>query len=354
MNATHEMTNVQNSFQIDDQISLSEFAKTPIFYWILFNAGLLFYFIVTLSIYEYWMRKVKLVNFCKNWRITIPGFNSLPRIFCWISSFWLFSYWFHMLVIVKPMLRSKRDFCTLDYQLQTVFVATARLFLVLVLWFRQRSFYTNVLMKNLSNKFSRVLSSFVGIAVILVNIGYSSIFVFAVELRKDNTGKCVFVKGGHLQLIVFQYMRFLLVGIHIVLTGLFLAPLLKKHTERKAQTAKNKKSDAHIKQIIVRSFVVSVFYVVVDLIPFFLPFFKDRRMGRLFFAHTSMTIPFLLTNFIFGDWKIRMFPWMLLCTTTNQHKKNCTKSNISTISPHCAEETPPESIRFSKPSRNAL
>ena len=163
-------------------------------------------------------------------------------------------------------------------------------------------------MKKLSNKFSQLLSIVVGIIAVGGNLGTFSIFVFAVESQKKNES-CVFIKGGRLQLAVFRYLRFFLIAVHVGVTGLFLVPLLKHNSRlaRKNRESKNK-SNSHIKELIVRSLSVSIVYVILDFLPFLLPLFEDRDVGTAIFVHTSLTIPVILTIFIFVDWKARLFP----------------------------------------------
>ena len=308
MSAENEQTFQNSSSQISSPNSLLEFTKEPMFYWILFNAILSVYVAISLSIYEYRIPKNGFITLGCHWKFTDLRFNSMPRIFCWLASLCMLMYWFSRLVLSKLLLNSTTDLCSWDYRIRTSTVTASRLFLVLVLWCRQRSFYSNKFMKKLSNKFSQLLSIVVGIIAVGGNLGTLSIFVFAVESQKKNES-CVFIKGGQLQLAVFQHLRFFLIAVHVGVTGLFLVPLLKHNSRlaRNNRESKNK-SNSHIKELIIRSLSVSIVYVILDFLPFLLPLFEDRDVGTVIFAHTSLTIPMILTIFIFVDWKLRLFP----------------------------------------------
>ena len=308
MSAENEQTFQNSTSQISSPKNLLEFTEEPMFYWNLFNLSLLFYIFISLSIYEYRIPNNGFITLCCRWKFTDLRFNSImPRIFCWLASLSLLMYWFSRLMS-KLLLNSTTDLCSLDYRIRTSTVTASRLFLVLVLWCRQRSFYSNKFMKKLSNKFSQLLSIVVGIIAVGGNLGIFSVFIFAVESQKKNES-CVFIKGGQLQLAVFQYLRFFLIAVHVGVTGLFLVPLLKHNSRlaRKNRESKNK-SNSHIKELIVRSLSVSIVYVILDFLPFLLPLFEDRDVGLAIFAHTSLTFPMILTIFIFVDWKARLFP----------------------------------------------
>ena len=324
------------NFTIQNSIlnPLLEFTKDGLFYWLLYNTILALYFMVSLSIYEFRSRKAKPVIFCRHRRFTSAGFNALPRILCWSSSIALFWYWIHRLVISKLLFGSQSDYCTLDYQLRNASVCTARLLLISVLWCRQRSFYENEVIRRLSNKLTRMLSILVGVVAAMINGGALLIFVFAVELQKGNE-KCDFAVGFRLQQSVFQYLRFFLIAIHIGLTGLFVMPLVK-HTLQFAKLNRKagERSNAHVQELIIRSLAVSVVYVVMDFLPFFIPLFENRELGIAVFAHTSLTIPFVLTIFIFVDWKERLFPWRKMSNTEQKSgSEKHEKHNINSVMP---------------------
>jgi len=171
MNVSTEGKIQSSTEQSVNQNSRLEFTNDWLFYWIFFNTILALYFIVSLAVSEYRSKTLKSVVFCRNWRLTTPGFNALPRILCLCSSVALFWYWLHRLVIIKLLLGSPADFCTLQHQLNNFTATIARLFLTFVLWCRQRSFYANKLTKQLSSKFSQLLSILVGVAALNGNIG---------------------------------------------------------------------------------------------------------------------------------------------------------------------------------------
>jgi len=168
MNASTEEKIQSSTEQSVNKNSFLEFTKGGLFYWILFNAILALYFIVSLVVYEYRSKTLKSVVFCRNWRFTTPGFNALPRILCLGSSVALFWFWFHRLVIVQILLDSQADLCNLRHLLTNFTAIIARLFLIFVLWCRQRFFYANELTKQLSSKLSKLLSSLIGVAALMV------------------------------------------------------------------------------------------------------------------------------------------------------------------------------------------
>jgi len=299
MNASNE-EKAQNSTELS--VNILEFTKDEVFYWILFNTILALYFIVSLAVYEYRNKTLKSVVFFRNGKLTTPGFNALPRIFCLASSVGTFFYWFNKLVIVKLLLSSQADLCKLEHVLTYFTAIIARILLISVLWCRQRSFYANELTKQLSGKCNQLLSILVGVVALIGNVGTFLIIVFAVKLQKLK-GNCKYFRGFALEIIVFQCYRFFLIAVHVGLTVLFVMPLVN-HTKKfgkNKQTGSGKKSNAHVKVLIVRSLAVSTLHLIMDFFPFFISFIGRNAIGFAIIAHTSLTIPFVLTIFIFTD-----------------------------------------------------
>ena len=315
--------------------SLYDLVMKPTFYWILFNAVLTLYLLISLSVYEYRIRKIKPIVLCRQCRFSKPGLRILPRIFCWISAMWLFVYWFHRLILSPLFLMVEAvDFCSFNYKLRTLSISVVRLFIMLALWTRQRFIYTNKAMKK-TYKLGRFLSIVVGGFGLGVILGPLSIFLFAVELEKTNN-VCEYVLGGKLQLLVFQYLRFFLIALYVSLTALFLVPLLnhsKKLVQIRPNVEKAERPSGQMNHLIVRTFVVCIFHVMMTFPPFFLPLFEDRELGRLIFAHTSATIPLMLNICIFVDWKGRFFPWRrdYLQESKNDEKQRQSNSNQFTL-----------------------
>jgi len=103
-----------------------------------------------------------------------------------------------------------------------------------------------------------------------------------------------------------------------------------KKFEKNNKPGAGKKSNTHVKELIIRSLAVSVVHVFMEFIPFLLPFVRRDAWGIAIFSHFSLTIPFVLTIFIFTDWKERLFPWKNFSSVEQREdkgkKQNCKNS----------------------------
>ena len=288
--------------------SLLEILYDPMLYFILYNIIFALYLVISLSTYEYRIRRAKPVRICQRFRITAAGFNSLPRIFCWLASIILLIFWSFNL-LVDEILVKKMDICDWSMKLRNAFAMTLRFFLMLTLWSRQRFLYRNKAIKQLTTTLGRVLSIVVGIIGAMVMLGPLPVFTFFVDFKRMD-GVCVFVSGRYLYYFMFRYLRIFIVAVYFALTLLFLLPLLKHNSRQAQNNSQNGESTrGNMKNLVIRSCTVCTIHSMATLGAFAISSFQNPRVGLLIITHTSATIPMLLNVFIFKDWRARLMPW---------------------------------------------
>lgn len=178
-----------------------------------------------------------------------------------------------------------------------------------VMWFRQRSIYSDRAMKHLTTPITRTLSTLVGILVIILPTAIWLIYIISLKFKVIHFG-CA---------IVYSYIppRIMWIGIGLssmllqsIMLGLFLLPL-HKHRSNMLNLTNSPSVGKHLLPIIRRAFITALVCAISDTTSSFMSSSAVLKNGMVIpiTMLTSSFINLLMVVMSFPEWKRTMFPY---------------------------------------------
>ncbi|CAK8673847.1 unnamed protein product [Clavelina lepadiformis] len=279
------------------------FSIPPIFFINMASALVALYFVIVLIWYE--------IRQQKNRQGPKQDYFRTLAVLNVISAVSLFAVFFtHSLSVGVLSFAHLAHLCGPLHTSQVVMTSILYYSWCLILWFRQRSFYTNRLMRHLTTKMTRTLSYLSVLMLAVFLIGYSVGSIVPVNFALTNH-ICGITQGEGIQRILFALGECVMAIFHALMSFLFFYPLnrgpSKKNTDLNGIWA------------------------------IFLPY-NSIKHDILIICVDILT--FLLTHMGNRDWMQRLFPWAELlykCLRKGRHTSGIAPSadlDTTNITPH--------------------
>ena len=202
--------------------------------------------------------------------------------------------------------------------------------LYIILWMRQRMFYTSRL-QNIFNKFVKTLSASVIVIMIIGNIIGISLFLGTRKYASHPTG-CVIASSTVNTKLPGAVLLGCTVIFQIILLFLFLYPLILHKKDAERLDVKN----SNIWNVIRRICILTTLTVIFDVSAAVVTLIIDDLVISVFrqlVYDVSLFVACICVILAFNDWKQRLFPFLsqtdsAACSTTPQNSQKVTSQSV--------------------------
>ena len=301
-----------------------------------FGITLLFcgtYLLFSLSFYEHQqlaLKNNKVTN--KQKKIEPP-----TRLLCLIAAvFALLRFILDIIEIFHSQI--SRDSCRWLRQVKAILYCGAITCIYLVLWLRQRHFYSLPALEYLSSRTIRFFSGSVVFIMVAANLVTIVLYVATRGYESTNRGCTVAwstVWTKLLGLLLFLFTA----SFQIILVGLFIYPLYNRR--KSSNLPKNEKETQQIKRVSIAAVVAVVITAIVSLLSVTALSGNYGALRQTIYSIDTF-ISLLCIIFSFKDWRARLFVCLATETTVvgtakRKSKKQVTVSTNSNVgaTPQC-------------------
>ncbi|XP_076822651.1 uncharacterized protein LOC143469017 [Clavelina lepadiformis] len=308
------------------------FSIPPIFFINMASALVALYFVIVLILYE--------IRQQKNRQGPKQDYFRTLAVLNVISAVSLFAVFFtHSLSVGVLSFAHLAHLCGPLHTSQVVMTSILYYSWCLILWFRQRSFYTNRLMRHLTTKMTRTLSYLSVLMLAVFLIGYSVGSIVPVNFALTNH-ICGITQGEGIQRILFALGECVMAIFHALMSFLFFYPLNRGPSKKNTGLSKTSMRMNKVLQWIKRYQYISGFCAFTDLNGIWAIFLPYNSIKHDILIICVDILTFLLTHMGNRDWMQRLFPWAELlykCLGKGRHKSGIAPSadlDTTNITPH--------------------
>lgn len=295
---------------------------------------------VQLCVYEHKIHKAKLaqqnagVAFAKRFkpRNTWNGGKQAVKmricsILCALTGTLMFAS--KLVFQILHLLPYELHFCAVMKNVIFVLMTWTLVFIFLLLWLRQRSFYVHPSMKHLTSSVTRFLSGLTVVLILATGIVVPALFGLARYFVVSTSG-CHFVEDTYLAYLYLVVTALISIIFHGSLLYLFICPIIR-HNTALAPTDNLSRSNpvGGLTPVIKRAVLVTAVCVVSDITIFIsTPLLSSNEDIQTIIEDFIVLANIICMTLTFVNWKERLFPFVSKKVNAANHRM---RPSVTTI-----------------------